>query len=203
MTNISGIAKLADVSVSTVSRVLNNHRYVSDDKREAVLKVIEEMNYTPNKNAIDLVRGATSTIGVILPYNNNPAFDQMLNGILNKALKNDISVTVLPSKYSKNKEANYLRKLKNKLLDGIIIASRANDWETIIPYSNYGTIVDRKSTRLNSSHVSISYAVFCLKKKTKNIKGMPLIWNEGMVPEQLFATSCHVKKTYQLCMKWM
>ncbi|HLR61362.1 MAG TPA: LacI family DNA-binding transcriptional regulator [Lentibacillus sp.] len=173
MTNISGIAKLAGVSVSTVSRVLNNHRYVSDDKREAVLKVIEEMNYTPNKNAIDLVRGATSTIGVILPYNNNPAFDQMLNGILNKALKNDISVTVLPSKYSKNKEANYLRKLKNKLLDGIIIASRANDWETIIPYSNYGTIVSCEYT--HNTEISCSYS----DRYSSYLEAFQLLKNRG------------------------
>ncbi|HLQ98504.1 MAG TPA: LacI family DNA-binding transcriptional regulator, partial [Pseudogracilibacillus sp.] len=94
MTNINDIAKLAGVSVSTVSRVLNNYKYVSDEKRESVLKVIEEVNYTPNKNAIDLIRGETKTVGVILPYNNNPAFDQMLNGILNKASENDYSVTV-------------------------------------------------------------------------------------------------------------
>ncbi|WP_255294882.1 LacI family DNA-binding transcriptional regulator [Bacillus sp. AFS041924] len=115
MTNISDIAKLAGVSVSTVSRVLNNYKYVASDKREAVLKVIEEMNYTPNKNAIDLIRGETRTIGVILPYNNNPAFDQILNGILNKALENDFLITVLPSNYSKEKEVEYLQKLKSKL----------------------------------------------------------------------------------------
>ncbi|GAA0610448.1 LacI family DNA-binding transcriptional regulator [Virgibacillus siamensis] len=156
MANISGIAKLAGVSVSTVSRVLNNHKYVSDDKREAVLKVIEEMNYTPNKNAIDLIRGETKTVGVILPYNNNPAFDQMLNGILNKASENDFSVTVLPSEYNKNKEIGYLQKLKSKLFDGIIIASRASDWETIIPYSNYGSIVSCEYT--HNTEIGCSYS---------------------------------------------
>lgn len=147
MTNINDIARLAGVSVSTVSRVLNNYKYVASDKRESVLKVIEEMNYTPNKNAIDLIRGETRTIGVILPYNNNPAFDQILNGILNKALENDFSITVLPSNYSKEKEVEYLHKLKSKLYDGIIMTSRANDWETIIPYSDYGSIVSCEYTQ--------------------------------------------------------
>lgn len=68
MTNIKDIARLAGVSVSTVSRVLNNYKHVARDKRESVLRVIEEMNYTPNKNAIDLIRGETRTIGVILLY---------------------------------------------------------------------------------------------------------------------------------------
>lgn len=117
MTNISDIAKIAGVSVTTVSRVLNNHKYVSEEKRATVLKVINEMNYTPNKNAIDLIRGETRMLGVIIPYNNNPAFDQILNGILNQAMDKDYSVTVLPSKYCKEKEIEYLLKLKNKLLD--------------------------------------------------------------------------------------
>ncbi|WP_042148442.1 LacI family DNA-binding transcriptional regulator [Paucisalibacillus sp. EB02] len=155
MTNINDIAKMAGVSVSTVSRVLNNYKYIAKDKRESVLKVIQEMNYTPNKNAIDLVRGETRTIGVILPYNNNPAFDQLLNGILNKALENDFSITVLPSNYSKEKEVEYLQKLKSKLYDGIIIASRANDWETIIPYSDYGSIVSCEYT--NHKEIGCSY----------------------------------------------
>ena len=141
MTNIYDIARLADVSVATVSRVLNNYKYVTDEKREAVLKVIEEMNYTPNKNAIDLIRGETRTIGVVIPYNNNPAFDQLLNGVLNKALEHDFFITVLPSKYSKEKELEYLQMLKSKLFDGIIITSKANKWETIAPYSEYGSIV--------------------------------------------------------------
>lgn len=108
MTNINDIARLAGVSASTVSRVLNNYKYVARDTRESVLRVIEEMNYTPNKNAIDLIREETRTIGVILPYNNNPAFDQVLNGILNKALENDFSITVLPSNYSKERGVEYL-----------------------------------------------------------------------------------------------
>ncbi|WP_152658006.1 LacI family DNA-binding transcriptional regulator [Oceanobacillus sp. CFH 90083] len=141
MANIHDIAKVAGVSVSTVSRVLNNYKYVSNEKREAVLKVMEEMKYTPNKSAIDLIRGETRTIGVILPYNNNPAFDQLLNGILNKALENDFLITLLPSKYDKEQELEYLEKLKSKLFDGIIITSRANDWEEIIPYSEFAPIV--------------------------------------------------------------
>ncbi|MGE8206514.1 LacI family DNA-binding transcriptional regulator [Heyndrickxia sp. NPDC080065] len=146
MTNISDIAKRAGVSVTTVSRVLNNHKYVSSEKRLAVQKVIEEMNYTPNKNAVDLIRGETKMIGVIIPYNNNQAFDQMLHGILNKSIERDYSVTVLPTKYNKEKEISYLSMLKNKFLDGIILTSRANDWNKILPFTKYGSIVSCEYT---------------------------------------------------------
>lgn len=146
MANISEIAKLSGVSVSTVSRVLNHHKYVSEEKRVAVLQVINDMNYTPNRNAIDLIRGETKTIGVIIPYNNNQAFDQMLHGVLNKSVEKGFSITVLPTQYSKEKELEYLAMLKNKWLDGIIITSRSNDWETIVPYANYGQVVSCEYT---------------------------------------------------------
>ena len=57
MTNIRKIAELAGVSVSTVSRVLNNHPYVNEQKRKEILAIIEELNYTQNVNAIHLVKG--------------------------------------------------------------------------------------------------------------------------------------------------
>jgi len=141
MANINEIAKLAGVSVTTVSRVLNNHKYVSEEKRSTVQKVIDEMDYTPNKSAVDLIRRETRMIGIIIPYNNNQAFDQLLHGVLNASIEKDYSVTVLPTKYNKDKELAYLAMLKNKVLDGIIITSRSNDWETIIPYTNYGPVV--------------------------------------------------------------
>lgn len=146
MANIHDIAKMAGVSVSTVSRVLNNHKYVSAEKRAVVQKIIAEMNYTPNKNAIDLIRGETRMIGVIIPYNNNQAFDQMLHGVLHKSVERDFSITVLPTKYNKAKEIEYFSMLKNKLLDGIIITSRANQWEEIIPFTDYGAVVSCEYT---------------------------------------------------------
>lgn len=68
MTNIRKIAELAGVSVSTVSRVLNNHPYVNEQKRKEILAIIEELNYTQNVNAIHLVKGKTNVIGVLLPH---------------------------------------------------------------------------------------------------------------------------------------
>ncbi|API91653.1 LacI family transcriptional regulator [Virgibacillus pantothenticus] len=146
MTNIHDIAKLAGVSVSTVSRVLNNYKYVSEEKRLKVKQIIKELNYTPNNNAIDLIRGETKRIGVIIPYNNNQAFDQMLHGILNKSSELDFSVTVLPSKYNKKRELEYLAMLKSKQLDALIITSKANHWDKIIPFTQYGTIISCEYT---------------------------------------------------------
>ncbi|WP_044482367.1 LacI family DNA-binding transcriptional regulator [Paenibacillus antibioticophila] len=141
MANISDIAKLAGVSVSTVSRVLNHNPYVSEAKRIAVQRVIDELDYTPNRLAVDLIRQETRTIGVIMPYNNNQAFDQLLHGVLNRSVEQGYSVMVLPTRYDPAQELSCLAMLKNKQLDGIIITSRSNDWDAIIPYTKYGAIV--------------------------------------------------------------
>lgn len=141
MANIIDIAKRAGVSVSTVSRVLNNHPYVSESKRKAVQDVIDELDYTPNRLAVNLIRKVTRSIGVVMPYNNNQAFDQLLHGVLNRSVEYEYSVMVLPTKYDPQIELSYLNMLKNKQLDGIVITSRSNSWETIIPYTKYGTIV--------------------------------------------------------------
>lgn len=141
MANINDIAKRAGVSVATVSRVLNGNPYVSEAKRAAVQRIIDELDYTPNRLAVDLIRKETRTIGVIMPYNNNQAFDQLLHGVLNRSVEQEYSVIVLPTKYDPAKELRCLHMLKNKQLDGIILSSRSNDWNAIVPYSKYGTIV--------------------------------------------------------------
>lgn len=69
MTNIKDLAKMAGVSVTTVSRVLNNHPYVREEKRNSVLEAIRVSNYQQNINAVHLSKGKTQMIGVVLPYN--------------------------------------------------------------------------------------------------------------------------------------
>lgn len=141
MPNIKDIAKLAGVSVTTVSRVLNDHPYVTGDKRKRVQEVMKELDYTPNRNAVDLSRGRTNTIGFVLPYNDHPWFDKLMNGVLEAAFAECYSVVICPTAYDQKEEERYLRMLKTKRIDGLVIASRANNWETIAPYAKYGPIV--------------------------------------------------------------
>lgn len=141
MANIKDIAKLAGVSVSTVSRVLNHHPYVSDEKRKKVEAVIETMDFHQNLNAIHLVTGKTRTIGVIIPYIDHPYFQAVVGGVMKNAFKHQYSVLCCATNYDQNEELKYLDMLKGKHLDGLIICSRANDWEQIMPYTSYGPIV--------------------------------------------------------------
>ncbi|EAH4438101.1 TPA: LacI family DNA-binding transcriptional regulator [Listeria innocua] len=155
MPNIKDIAKLAGVSVTTVSRVLNNHPYVAEEKRARVQSVIDELDYSPNRSAMDLARGKTNTVGVIIPYNDHPWFDKIVNGILEAAFKNRYSVTLFPTGYDPKEEEKYLMRLKTKQVDGLIITSRANNWDVILPYLAYGPII--ACEYVESKDVSCSY----------------------------------------------
>ncbi|MGX7417520.1 LacI family DNA-binding transcriptional regulator [Carnobacterium gallinarum] len=156
MTSIRDIAKLSGFSVSTVSRVLNNHPYVSTEKREIITKIIQDLDYTANQNAINLSLGKTNVIGVILPYTNNPTFDKMMKGILTAAIQNNYNLMLLPTNYHKEEELNHLNLLKNKRVDGLIITSKVNSWEVLREFTKYGTIVMCEKTHL--SEFSAAYS---------------------------------------------
>jgi LacI family transcriptional regulator, repressor for deo operon, udp, cdd, tsx, nupC, and nupG len=139
--NIREIAKLAGVSVSTVSRVLNNHPYVKEEKRKAVWEAVEKLNYTKNINAVHLAKGKTSIIGVVLPYVNHPYFSTIVEGISTEALQCGYHLLLFQTSYEANKEIEALEMLKMKQVDGIIICSRTIHWEWIEAYKDYGPIV--------------------------------------------------------------
>ena len=105
MANIKDIAKMAGVSVTTVSRVLNNHPYVSADKKEAVRKAIELCKYQPNINPVHLSIGKTYLIGVVIPFSNHPYFGLLLEGIANEALKRNYKLVVFQTNYEELREA--------------------------------------------------------------------------------------------------
>jgi len=161
MANIKGIAKMAGVSVTTVSRVLNDHPYVSEEKRKAVIEIVEKLNYSQNANAVHLSKGKTNIVGVILPYINHPCFDAMVGGMMEVALAQNYRVLLCQTNYNKKEEMKSLHMLKTKQLDGLIICSRANDWETIEPYASYGTIVaceDNDISNISSVYTNHSAA---------------------------------------------
>ncbi|WP_044747753.1 LacI family DNA-binding transcriptional regulator [Bacillus alveayuensis] len=141
MSNIRDIAKLANVSVTTVSRVLNNHPYVSKEKREAVLRAIEALNYHKNINAVHLSRGKTNIIGVVIPFINHPYFSLLLEGISVEAQNQGYKIMILQTNYDIEKEMEALEMLKLKQVDALIITSRTSPLEVIKEYCDDGKIV--------------------------------------------------------------
>lgn len=141
MTNIKDIAKLSGYSVSTVSRVLNQHPYVAAEKRAEILKIMQELDYVPNKKAQDLSFGKSYHIGVILPHANRPYFEKIINGVIGAAFNKGYKVTLLPTAHEKKVEKDYLEMLKTKAIDGLIITSKSHSFKEIEEYTKYGPIV--------------------------------------------------------------
>lgn len=141
MTNIQDIARMAGVSVTTVSRVINGHPYVSETKKEAVRKIMQQENYYQNINAVRLSTGKTFLVGVVLPFSDHPYFTQIMKGISNEALKKNYHIVLFQTNYEGHKEKEALHALKLKMIDALIICSHVVPWETIDAYRPYGSIV--------------------------------------------------------------
>ncbi|MBO1515019.1 LacI family DNA-binding transcriptional regulator [Metabacillus bambusae] len=172
MTNIRDIAKMAGVSVTTVSRVLNDHPYVKDDKREAVLNAIEKCNYQKNINAVHLRTGKTLLIGIVLPFSDHPYFTLLIKGIAQEALKQNYKLVLFQTNYQESKEIEALDMLKHKLIDAVIICSRICDWSIINEYTQYGSIIlceDTRGKKVSSTFIdhykSFLFALDYLYKK--------------------------------------
>ncbi|WP_461198095.1 LacI family DNA-binding transcriptional regulator [Enterococcus sp. N249-2] len=141
MANIRDIARMTGYSVSTVSRVINNNPYVSEQKRREILAAMQAVNYIPNHTARVLSVGKTKNIGVILPFVNHPYFDALLSGITTAAFSRGYKVTLLPTNYDPQAEEAYLKEFAAKSFDAMIITSRANPIEVLLPYLAYGRII--------------------------------------------------------------
>ena len=81
MTTIRDIAKLANVSVATVSRIINNSGKVSASTKEKVNKIINETNYHPNQVARTLYQKRSKMIGIIIPFIENVFYARIINGV--------------------------------------------------------------------------------------------------------------------------
>ena len=141
VSTISDVAKLSGLSKTTVSRVINNHPYVSKEKKEQVLKAMEELGYTPNPSARRLRGQLTTTLGVIVPRIVNPFFSYLVNSIEQTAYHKGYQVLICQSNEDKEKELAFLNLLKTKQVDGIIMTAIENDWNIIQPFTDYGPIV--------------------------------------------------------------
>lgn len=119
---IEDIAKLAHVSVSTVSRVLNNG-IVSEKTRQKVTEVLKETHYSPNAIARSLRGGRTHTIGIIIPDITNPFFTNIINE-LGKMYKNtEYSIIVCNTFDDPQIERSQVDSLLEKRVDGLLVTS--------------------------------------------------------------------------------
>lgn len=120
MLTIKEIAVRASVSRTTVSRVLNDSGYVSEEAKKRVLKVIEETGYVPSENAKSLRTKKTKVIGVILPKISTETSSRLVKGMDEVLAKKGYQILLANTNLEPQKEMEYLRLLKSRHVDGII-----------------------------------------------------------------------------------
>ena len=123
MATIREIAREADVSVGTVSNVLNNPEAVSVATRQRVLDVISAHNYRPNTIARSLATGQTLAIGLIISSITNPFFAELAAGVLEAAQAANCPVLIAESGHDSRDLSRRVDRLVQQRVDGILLAS--------------------------------------------------------------------------------
>ncbi|KGA96006.1 LacI family transcriptional regulator [Alkalihalobacillus alcalophilus ATCC 27647 = CGMCC 1.3604] len=120
---ISDVAKVAGVSPTTVSRVLNNRGYLSEKTKKLVYRAMEELDYVPNDLARSLYNQRSNLIGLIVPTTSNPFFGELAFHLENICDSKGFKVMICNSSNREDKEMKYWDMLSRNQVDGMIVVS--------------------------------------------------------------------------------
>lgn len=137
---IRDVAQLAGVSPATVSKVLNDTPYVSDDARQRVLDAVQKLNYRPNIIARSLRKSYTATIGLITDDIEGVFTMAMMRGIEDAASEQAFSVFLCNSYGEMPREKRHLEALLAKQVDGVILMSGYQCHERSAPALDLGNL---------------------------------------------------------------
>ena len=134
MSTIKDVAKLAHVSVATVSRVINKKKYVNETTKQLVLDAIDRLDYVPNELARSLFRKQSRIIGIIVPHLTSYYFGDLLEVIEDSTINHNYRLMICNSQDNKEREAKYLQVFHQYNIDGIIMISnttRIQDYQSL------------------------------------------------------------------------
>lgn len=120
---IYDVAREANVSMATVSRVVNGNQNVKPATRKKVLEVIERLEYRPNAVARGLASKKTTSVGVIIPDISNNLYAELVRGIEDIATMYRYNIILSNSDQNEQKELELLNTMLGKQVDGIVIMS--------------------------------------------------------------------------------
>jgi LacI family transcriptional regulator len=158
MTTMREVADHAEVSVATVSRVINNIGYVSPDLKDRVREAMQLLNYQPSALARSLRRQETRTIGVLLPQVDQPFFAALAFAIETALFENDYRMLLCSAQEDEEKEAAYAEILVRQRVDGIILVPTGRGTALLDLFAQRAlplVLVDRDLPGLNASRVLV------------------------------------------------
>lgn len=122
------VARLAGVSTSTVSHVINNNRFVSDEIRTKVLAAVEQLNYAPSALARSLKLNQTHTIGMLVTTSNNPFFAEVVHSVERSCYQRGYSLMLCNTEGEPQRMNQSLETLLQKRVDGLLVMCTESYW---------------------------------------------------------------------------
>ncbi|ELI6417635.1 TPA: substrate-binding domain-containing protein [Aeromonas salmonicida subsp. salmonicida] len=135
MSTIKDVARLANVSVATVSRVMNNSPKASAASREVVQKAMAELGYTPNANARALVSKTCDTMGVLVGDVADPFFGALIKGVAAVAVEQGLHLLMGNGFHRAQQERESIDLLIGKRCEALVVHSKALSDEELIDYA--------------------------------------------------------------------
>lgn len=135
-TTLKELASILGVSISTISKALNDSHEISESTKKRIIETAKAYNYRPNKIALGLKSGRTNTIAVIIPSVQNSFFARALYGIESVISKTNYSTIVCLTKESHRKEVDNFDMLSNGVVDGFIVAV-SEETQTLNEFSHF------------------------------------------------------------------
>ena len=150
---LSDVAKIAGVSIKTVSNVIHEYPHVRPETQRRVLEAITKVNYRPNLNARNLRTGRTGVIGLIIPTLRNPYFAELAEAVIDVADQHGISVLIEQSNLRDGDQPE--RAAKAQLVDGVLFSSLGPGREDAGLYAQVASGTGRRDANLPADHVTM------------------------------------------------
>jgi LacI family sucrose operon transcriptional repressor len=123
MATLKDVARETGYTVSTVSRILNNRGYISDEARQKVSEAMKKLNYQPNALARSLSKKSTNMIGIIVPHINHPYFSMIISELQTALMHRGYQIMLFNSKNRDDRQAKYVEMCRSNRVAGIILMS--------------------------------------------------------------------------------
>ncbi len=199
------IAKRLNVSITTVSRALNNKAEVGKKTRKAILELAQELDYTPNKMAVSLRKRKSNMIGLVLPRVEHYFFSTILKGVVSSAQKDNFAVILSESAHIPQKESELIGRLIGMNVSGIILSPCRNEIDISfiksLEKNNIPMVlIDRtpknyqghfvKMNDFNGAEIAVKHLIQQGYKKIAHIRGHEY----SSVAEDRYQGYCHALK---------
>ncbi|CAH8236618.1 DNA-binding transcriptional dual regulator RbsR [Vibrio aestuarianus] len=194
MATMKDIARLAGVSTSTVSHVINKSRFVSEDIAERVNKAAQDLNYAPSALARSLKMNRTRTIGMLVTTSTNPFFGEVVKGVERSCYHKGYNLILCNTEGDNERMKTSINTLLQKRVDGLLLMCSTLEGERIEVFDRYPDIPvvvmdwgpmlfasDKiQDNSLSGGYIATNYLIECGHKEIGCITG-PLIRHQAQM----------------------